>query len=159
MRTNKNFDIKNIGQLGDSLYIRIKRGKKTELFIRVSYHKPLSALKPNRDGSDNNIKNVLCIDTLSWSDELKVHNIRLKKFTNELNDGNVKDKELHKKMFFKHIRPKFPNSKFVDLEDDDFEKVKNTIKTFLEENGFSILENLNRTDYSVEYELINEYWR
>jgi len=157
MKKDKNFYIKNQGKLGWSLYIRIKKNKKTQLLIRISYHKPLSIFLYDKNGNDNYIKNVLYVDVLSWIDEIKVHNLRLKKFQSELiNGGKIKDKAYHKQMFYKHIKPQYLNAKFIDLETDDYLKIKDCIKTFIQENGFGILEMLNLNEYSIEYELINE---
>jgi len=153
IREIKNHTIKK-GNLGDSLYIKVKKNKKIVFIIRISYHKPLSTFGMKKGEED--VINVLCLDILSWADEIKVHKIRTENYPSELNDSGLKDKEEHKGVVFKKIKPFFPNLKFMDLEDDNYSKVKNAIKMFLQENGFEVLENMNLEEYTLEYEIINE---
>ena len=151
LRQTKNAEMKN-GLLGDSLYIRIKENKKTKFFIRASYHAPYVSF-----GSEPEQKTavaILAIDLLSWADELKIHQIKEKKHSRLLNDSGLKDKGEHKRVIYKKVMPGVSNLTFVDLETDDYQKVKDCIKNFLQENNIIINENMNYDNYSVEYEIV-----
>jgi len=135
----------NGGELGGSLYVRILKDGNTHILIRISYHSPNEDFGTGK--SNKNTIGFLCIDVLNNEDEKKILQIRKENFPHKLQKNDLK--EDHKKSV-DELGEKY---KYEDLGTEDYQKIIESIKTFLKSKNLNLYENINFEDFSVFYRI------
>ena len=151
IKEDKDYFIKNRGELGGSLYVKINKNSVLLLKVRVSYHAPKNTFGKGED--EENTIGFLCIDALSKEDEEQVHKIRKEKYPENLRESGLKDKEDHKKIVEEFNKKRSAEYKYVDLGTAEYFEVIDTIKSFLTNYNFVLYENLKFEDFNVSYEM------